>query len=90
MSSPPTKTTLCLSPLGTTRLVSLVKGSDYSVRPVASKLRHSLQGIPWSLLRFRLKMAGHTRLQEIEDYDLWGYALAMIQQGDLDLSEVTK
>ena len=47
-----------------------------------------LRGLPWSLLRTRLEEAGHTRLQGIEDYDLWGYALAMIQQGDLARSEV--
>ena len=49
-----------------------------------------LQGLTGSLLRTRLEEAGHNRLQEIEDGDLWGYALAMIQQGDLCLSEVTK
>jgi hypothetical protein len=49
-----------------------------------------LREIPGTLLRSRLEEAGHTLLQEIEDGDLWGYALAMIQQGDLALSEVAK
>jgi len=54
----------------------------------AYRYEREIRAIPGRELRDRLYDAGHTRLNDIADYDLWSYAVAMIDQGDLSPEEI--